>query len=69
MEQQELHQQQQKLDLISDKFKIKINDGFCEWEYELPTNGNVSIKEIANLIFNYYDKETPKGKQIKNIKP
>ncbi len=34
-----------------DMWKIKINDGYCTYEYEMKaTNNNVSIKEIANHV-------------------
>jgi hypothetical protein len=31
-------------------WKIRINDGYCEWEYELPaTNGKACIHDIYTL--------------------
>ncbi len=49
----------------NNNFKIKINDGFCEWEYTLPTDGKLSIQNIADMIFYYYDQPRPTGKLIK----
>jgi hypothetical protein len=32
------------------KFIVKIDDGYCEWEYEFPTNGAFCIHDVAEAI-------------------
>lgn len=32
-------------------FKIKINDGYCEYEYDLPISGDNSIYDVIGKIY------------------
>lgn len=46
-------------------FKITIDDSMCAYEYEIPSDGTVSIHNIAELIHDYLKAETPlKGKYV-----
>jgi len=50
-------------------FKIKINDGFCEYEYELPISEDFSIEDVINKIYKAFNlKQKPDGKYIKPCK-
>lgn len=46
-------------------FKITIDDSLCAYEYTIPSDGSVSIKDIAELVHKFLKAETPlKGKYV-----
>lgn len=50
---------------MTGKWKIRINDGFCEYEYELlAKNPNVSIHDIYKMVRRKLKAEENEGKRI-----
>jgi hypothetical protein len=51
------------------KWKVKISDGYCEYEYTYATtNGNVSIHDISEVICRKLKGLKKEGKFIKALK-
>ena len=50
---------------MSHKWKIRVNDGFCEYEYELlATNPKVSIHDIYDIVRKKLKAEHSEGKYV-----
>jgi hypothetical protein len=46
-------------------FKITIDDSMCAYEYTIPSDGEVSIADIAELVHKFLRAKTPlKGKYV-----
>lgn len=50
---------------MKNEWKIRINDGYCEYEYKLiATNKNVSIHDIYELVRKKLKSEHSDGKYV-----
>lgn len=48
-------------------YKITIDDGFCACEFDIPSNGDKSINDIAKLVYNYLKCDSPLTGRYKRI--